>query len=355
MAQQRSVALSVCPLRWDDVVINLLDTPGYPDFTGELRAGLRAADGALFVVSAADDIDPITVSLWEECAALGTPRAVVISRLDAPRARSTTAVTALPAGLRRRRRAGRPAALRTRRPAERRRADRTDRAAQPGPVRLRRTASRRPRPTGAGADRRRRAGPLIEAIINNSEDETLLERYLAGEQHRHSTCSSTISRRLSRAARSIPVLPVCAATGLGLAELLEVLSGGFPSPAELDPPAVHRLTASTAPTLPLRPGRAAARRGRAHHRRPLPRAAVGAAAVLRHAAPRDRASTSPATAARPAGTPITTPTSGSARSSHRSGRRCARSSGRSPATSARSAGWAPPRPATRSRPRPRRC
>jgi elongation factor G len=86
VAQQRSVALAVCPLEWDGVVINLLDTPGYPDFTGELRAGLRAADSALFVVSAADDIDPITVSLWEECAALGTPRAVVITKLNAPRA-----------------------------------------------------------------------------------------------------------------------------------------------------------------------------------------------------------------------------------------------------------------------------
>src|SRR5438270_13573760 len=36
MGQQRSVALAVCPLEWDGVVINLLDTPGYPDFTGEL-------------------------------------------------------------------------------------------------------------------------------------------------------------------------------------------------------------------------------------------------------------------------------------------------------------------------------
>src|SRR5438874_2794387 len=86
VSQQRSVALSVCPLEWDGVVFNLLDTPGYPDFTGELRAGLRAADGALFVVSAADDIDPITVSLWEECAALGLPRAVVITKLNVPRA-----------------------------------------------------------------------------------------------------------------------------------------------------------------------------------------------------------------------------------------------------------------------------
>src|SRR5919206_3551445 len=94
VAQQRSVALSVCPLEWDGVVINLLDTPGYPDFTGELRAGLRAADAALFVVSAAEEIDPITVSLWEECAATNTPRAVVISRLDAPRANYAATVAA---------------------------------------------------------------------------------------------------------------------------------------------------------------------------------------------------------------------------------------------------------------------
>ena len=92
VGQQRSVGLSVCPLTWDGVTVNMLDTPGYPDFTGELRAGLRAADAALFVVSAADDMDPITVSLWEECAALGTPRAVVITKLDAPRADYRAAV-----------------------------------------------------------------------------------------------------------------------------------------------------------------------------------------------------------------------------------------------------------------------
>src|SRR5690349_13775927 len=84
--QQRSVALSCAPLMHQGIKVNLLDTPGYADFVGELRAGLRAADAALFVVSAVDGMDAATVTLWEECAAVGMPRAVAVTRLDHPRA-----------------------------------------------------------------------------------------------------------------------------------------------------------------------------------------------------------------------------------------------------------------------------
>ena len=60
--------------------------PATPDFVGELRAGLRAADAALFVVSAVDGVDATTIALWEECAAVGMPRAVVVTQLDHHRA-----------------------------------------------------------------------------------------------------------------------------------------------------------------------------------------------------------------------------------------------------------------------------
>src|SRR5206468_4221651 len=83
--QQRSISLTVAPFEHDGVKVNLLDSPGYADFTGDLRAGLRAAAAALFVVSAADGIDGTTQMIWEECAAVGMPRAVVITRLDSPR------------------------------------------------------------------------------------------------------------------------------------------------------------------------------------------------------------------------------------------------------------------------------
>jgi elongation factor G len=246
VSQQRSVALSVCPLRWDNVVVNLLDTPGYPDFTGELRAGLRAADAALFVVSAADDIDPITVSLWEECAAIGMPRAVVITKLDAPRAALADTVSACQRVF-----GGsdgqnvQPLYLAT------------GGSAGVAPEALVGVLTRTvydysvgfpPKESPATDDVEVPRAALIEAIINNSEDETLLDRYLAGEDLGLDVLIDDLETAVARGT-FFPVLPVCASTGLGLSELLEVLSGAFPSPVELDPPVATRLDGSPGPAL----------------------------------------------------------------------------------------------------------
>lgn len=91
--RQRSVQLSLVPVEWDGIKINILDTPGYADFVGELRAGLRAADAALFVVSASDGIDGATRMVWDECEAVGMPRAIVVTHLEAARSDYTQMTT----------------------------------------------------------------------------------------------------------------------------------------------------------------------------------------------------------------------------------------------------------------------
>jgi elongation factor G len=77
--QQRSVSLSLAPLTHAGIKVNLLDTPGYADFVGDLRAGLRAADAARVVLYTRGGVDRATRVLWEECAVGGIPRAVGVT------------------------------------------------------------------------------------------------------------------------------------------------------------------------------------------------------------------------------------------------------------------------------------
>jgi elongation factor G len=86
--QERKISLSlaVAPVEWNGYKINLLDTPGYADFSGDARAALRAADLALFAVSAVDGVEVGTELMWRAAAEEGIPRAVIITKLDRERA-----------------------------------------------------------------------------------------------------------------------------------------------------------------------------------------------------------------------------------------------------------------------------
>ena len=78
---------------------------------------------------------------------------------------------------------------------------------------------------------------LIEAIIAESEDETLMDRYLAGEDVELSTLIEDLEKAVARGS-FYPVIPVAASNGMGLTELLEVVTRGFPSPLEHTVPPV---------------------------------------------------------------------------------------------------------------------
>ena len=247
--QQRSVVLSVAPLVVDGIKVNLLDTPGYGDFTGELRAGLRGADAALFVVSAIDDIDAATTALWAECDQVGMPRAVVISRLDHPRANFEAAVAAcqrafgdsvVPAYLPVRTGGATTALLGL---LSQTVSDYSAGTANPD-VRAATTEE-----LGAADSAR---GTLIEGIISESEDETLMDRYLGGEDIDVDALVSDLETAVARGT-FFPVLATSAATGLGVAELLEVLTRAFPSPLERSLPQVTSLSGGPAAALACDP------------------------------------------------------------------------------------------------------
>ncbi|MCW2530990.1 MAG: small GTP-binding protein [Blastococcus sp.] len=234
--QQRSVSLGVATVEYDGHRITLLDTPGSPDFVGELRAGLRAADAALFVVSAVNGVDATTVQLWEECAAVGMPRAVVITQLDRARADVDDAVRMCQQML------GQgvyPLHLLDRGPD--------------GAVRsLVSLLEPNPETNAAALDADRLRGELIEGIIGESEDETLMERYLAGEELAVVDLVSDLETAVARG-HFHPVLCVAPLTGVGVPELLDLLVSAFPCPMEHGCPRVTRPDGSAAPPLTCDP------------------------------------------------------------------------------------------------------
>jgi elongation factor G len=226
--QQRSVGLALAPVVVDGVKINFLDTPGYADFVGDLRAGLRAADAALFVVSGVDGVDGGTQMLWEECAAVGMPRAVVVTRLDHPRADFDELVAicqrvfgegVMPLMLPMMADDGTPAGfidLITERIHDYSSGSRVD---------------REPEATHLELIESTRAG-LIEGIIAESEDETLMERYLAGEHIDTDTLISDLEMAVARGSFYPVIATAVELGGLGATEVLDLVRRGFPSPLE---------------------------------------------------------------------------------------------------------------------------
>ena len=80
-----SVSLSMAPIEWNGVKINVLDAPGYADFIGDLRSGVRAADAVILVVSAVDGVEVQTETAWELAVEANLPRAIFVNKLDRER------------------------------------------------------------------------------------------------------------------------------------------------------------------------------------------------------------------------------------------------------------------------------
>jgi elongation factor G len=222
--QQRSVGLALASLPHDAIKVNLIDTPGYADFVGELRAGLRAADCALFVIAANEDVDDATKSLWQECSQVGMPRAVVVAKLDHPRANYPNALVGAQAAF-----GGKVLPLYL--PVENGADGLIGLLSQTHYAYTDGKRTERPADASYAGQIEEHRGALIEGIIEESEDESLMERYLGGAQIDQVVLIGDLEKAVARGSFH-PVIPVCSSTGVGTQELLEVVTSGFPSPPE---------------------------------------------------------------------------------------------------------------------------
>ncbi|MGD8149552.1 elongation factor G [Ornithinimicrobium sp. Y1694] len=221
-AEEASTQLGVVTAHHEatNTAVTLVDTPGRPDFVGDVRAGLRAADAVLFVVAAGSGIDEATRMLWRECAAVGIPRAVAVTQLELARADWDQVVAecgrvfgeAVPIGL----------------PV-------LDGQHLTGVLDLLEqvghdaSGEQRALTEEESARVEEHRGSLIEAIIETSEDEGLLDRYLSGEELELDGLRADL-RTAVATARFFPIVPVNPPTGVGVPALMDLIVHAFPSP-----------------------------------------------------------------------------------------------------------------------------
>ncbi|HUY66221.1 MAG TPA: elongation factor G [Acidimicrobiales bacterium] len=222
-----SVSLAVAPCKIGDVKLNIIDTPGYADFFGEVRAACSVVDLVVLVVSAVEGIEAQTEEAWALAVEMGLPRLVFINKLDRERANFDRTLTSL------RERFGAGIA-----PLElpvggesgfRGIADLlTDTAivyeggkSRSGPI-----------PDDLAATEHEVREQLVEGIVVGDDD--LMERYLEGDTPSTGELEATLASGVAQGV-VFPVVCGSAASGVGIDRLASLLAEIGPTP-EARPP-----------------------------------------------------------------------------------------------------------------------
>ncbi len=220
-----SISASLCHLTWNEVKVNLIDTPGEPSFQGDTLTALRAVDAALMVLNASAGVEVQTERLWSRCDELGLPRAAVVNMLDRERADFDATMEAF--------RALAPGAVAIQMPIG-------SEAGFRGVVNLvsmTATTYDGGSPSGAtgpipddlaDAAQAAREG-LIDVVAEN--DDALIEKYLEGEEI---TTEELIGAILTgvKEGRIFPVACAAGAAAIGVDRVLDLITEALPSPAD---------------------------------------------------------------------------------------------------------------------------
>ncbi|SBT67241.1 ribosomal protection tetracycline resistance protein [Micromonospora sediminicola] len=197
-----TIRAAVTSITIGDLRINLLDTPGHPDFIAEVERSLAVLDAAVLVVSSVEGVQPQTVAIWRALRRIGVPTVVFLNKVDRRGADVDRVV-----GQVRQRLGARPVLL-------------TAVAGQGG-------AEARVRAVGLDAE------PVVEAVAE--VDDPVAARWLANEPVRVRDVRRAIRSGVRRAELT-PVACGSAITGAGVRQLCHLLADLLPRGAERDGP-----------------------------------------------------------------------------------------------------------------------
>ncbi len=220
-----SINTAIVSLEYEGYRINLIDTPGYADFVGEMISGASAADLALILIDAAAGVQVGSDTAWQLAERRGMPRVVVVSRMDRENANWEETVAGIQASLGRQ---CQPLFLPSGAEAsfdgvvdvlagKAYRADGREPSAIPEDM------------TAAVAEARE---ALIERVAEADDDLTL--KYLEGEELSEEEISSGLKQAII-AATLVPIIPTAGTASIGAVPLLRLIAAHLPSPLDVTP------------------------------------------------------------------------------------------------------------------------
>jgi elongation factor G len=217
-----SIGTAIAHLTWHDYKVNLVDTPGFQDFVGEVHGALRAAEGALIVVSASTGVVVGTELAWQQVRAHNLPTLIVVNKMDKENADYWKAVDTF------REFSPRPVAIQAPIGHEAdfkgvvdlltRKAYEFDPQGRPKEV---------PIPADLAAEVESRRSPLVEAAAET--DDALLERYLDTGELTDTEVTSALAKGVADGS-IVPVLCTAASKSIGVGTLLDAIVALLPSP-----------------------------------------------------------------------------------------------------------------------------
>ncbi len=225
--QRRKISIntSLLPCEWNGYKINVLDTPGYIDFVGEVKAALRVAEVAIVVLDAVSGIEVGTELVWQYCDELKLPRIIFINKLDRENADFDRVLAQL------RERFGKSVVpLQIPIGKEANFKGQVNVASQK--AFLGHASQDSPVPTEMTARLAEERAKLMEVAAE--ADDALIEKFLGGEELTHEEMRAGLKAGL-RAGTMVPVLCGAATANIGIPYILKFLADYAPSPAEVDP------------------------------------------------------------------------------------------------------------------------
>jgi elongation factor G len=218
------INLSLLPFEWQGVKLNLIDTPGYADFTGEVRSGLRVTEGAIVVICAASGVEVGTEQMWGDAEKANLPRLIFVNKMDRDNADFFSTLKGIQAKLS-------PRCLPLQLPI----GSQSDFQGIVDLVTMKAyigaTSQEAEIPSTLQEQAEASREKLVEAVVEI--DDELINKYLEGEPINPDEIGTAL-KKSTLAGKLVPVFVGSALQGIGTQQVLKGICSYLPSPEEKD-------------------------------------------------------------------------------------------------------------------------